>query len=61
MKNQGYIYMALGLCVLIITILPPVFYMDIATLLLGFLLIGIGKDEVKKEKDSYIKETYEEE
>jgi len=44
--------MALGVCVLILTILPPVFYMDIATFLLGFLLIFIGKDEINKEKEN---------
>jgi len=50
MKNLGYVYLALGVCVLIITVLPPVFYMDIATLLLGGLLLVMGKDEIAMER-----------
>ena len=54
MKNIGYIYLALGVCVLILTILPPVFYLDIATLLLGGLLVSLGKDEIYREKKNEI-------
>ena len=45
-----YILIVAGFIIIFLTILPPTWYVDVGTLLLGVLLLLLGIMELNKEK-----------